>query len=175
MIRENNLIDCVLQGTQAYIKNIAFLEKILESDIENKIKRELIKKHNAQIHDNEAQLETIMCFKSTLYERLVSNFIDKDEYKFMKNQYDENIAKLKNAIVLLKQEREDALNNSSEVLKCIEHFMRYSDLKKIDRRVVVHLIQSITVVSKEKLEITFNYEDKFKNALAFAPQLKEAV
>jgi len=175
MIKEIDLIDCVLQGAQAFIKNVASLEKILKSDSESKVKQELIKKHTAQIQENEAQLETIMRFKATLYERFVSNFIDKDEYKFMKSQYDENGAKLKDAIASLKQELEDALNNSSERLRWIEHFMRHSNLEEVNRRVVVQLIKSITVVGKSKLDISFNYEDEYKKAAAFVPKLKEAV
>jgi len=53
--------------------------------------------------------------------------------------------------------------------------MRHSNLEEVNRRVVVQLIKSITVVGKSKLDISFNYEDEYKKAAAFVPKLKEAV
>lgn len=173
MIKEIDLIDCVLQWTRAYIKNVASLEGILKSDSKSQMRQELIRKHTAQIQENEAQLEKNMRFKATLNERLVEGFIDKDEFKFMKAQYDEEKDKLTAAIAELKQALNDAMNSSSARLQWMEHFMRHADLKEVDRRVVVQLIQHITVIDKDKLDIKFNYDDEYRRAAAMS--LKEAV
>ena len=55
------------------------------------------------------------------------------------------------------------------------HFMKFSTLEDLDRRVVAQLIRSITVLGKNDLHIEFNYQDEYQQALKLAKQAAETV
>lgn len=178
MIKETDLIDFVLQLTKAHIKNIISLDELLNDMNAAHISRGLVKKYTAQIRENENQLEQVRQFKSTLYEKFVSGFISGEEYKYMKAQYTEDSGRLEAANASLRQELENVTNNTSERLKWVEHFKRYEGLEELDRKVVIHLIQSIRVIGKSMYDITFNFDDEYKKALmllAEQTEQKEAV
>jgi len=46
-----------------------------------------------------------------------------------------------------------------------EHFTKFENLDVIDRRTVMHLIHSIRVLGKSELEISFNYQLEYENAV----------
>ena len=52
----------------------------------------------------------------------------------------------------------------------------FSTLETLDRRALIHMVQSIRVRGKKELDITFTHEDEYKKALqllALAAQQKD--
>ena len=47
-------------------------------------------------------------------------------------------------------------------------------MEEIDRRAVMQLIRSIRIISKEELQIEFNYQDEYQKAIRFAEQMEQA-
>ena len=68
----------------------------------------------------------------------------------------------------------DVLENRSERNRWINHFMKFSEMEEIDRRAVMQLIRSIRIISKEELQIEFNYQDEYQKAVRFAEQMEQA-
>ena len=68
----------------------------------------------------------------------------------------------------------DVLENRSERNRWINHFMEFSEMEEIDRRAVMQLIRSIRIISKEELQIEFNYQDEYQKAIRFAEQMEQA-
>ena len=68
----------------------------------------------------------------------------------------------------------DVLENRSERNRWINHFMKFSEMEEIDRRTVMQLIRSIRIISKEELQIEFNYQDEYQKAVRFAEQMEQA-
>lgn len=175
MLKETDLIECVMGSIKAHIQNIASLEDLLNSINEETINGELIKKHTEQIAVNENAIKQLHQYKSSLYESLVNGTITNEEYKIYKGQYAEDIRRFQNAISALEQEIEDAKNNKSEQLKWIEYFKRFTDLCELNRKAVIQLIQSIRVVNKTVIQITFNYQFEYENAVTMLTAQREAV
>ena len=105
--------------------------------------------------------------KSTLYENMVSGLLTKEDYKTLKTRYAADETRLRDAIAALEEERTHALDGSAERLRWMEHFKKIEGLRELDRRSVVNLIQSIRVMSKTKLDIVFNYQTEYEQALDF--------
>jgi hypothetical protein len=61
---------------------------------------------------------------------------------------------------------DEVLASGHERLIWLEHFKSFANLEILDRKTVVNLIQSIRVVSKNELEITFNYQAEYESAIA---------
>lgn len=56
-------------------------------------------------------------------------------------------------------------DRTSERQKWIRQFQEFSNMAELDRRTVVTLIQSIRVISKTELKITFRYQMEYEAAL----------
>lgn len=165
MLREDDLIQCVLASVQAHIKNVVSVDELLNSISEETINRELVAGCKAQIEENRAQLEQIGMFKAGLYENFVKGMLDKAEYKSLRDGYSERMEELRSAIDQLRQEMERVTDRTSKRQKWAQQFREFSNMTELDRRAVVTLIQSIRIISKTELKITFRYQMEYDAAL----------
>ena len=165
-IQEDELSECVLESIKSHINNIASLETVLQSTDGQRLTNALVKQYTEQIADNERQLSQIDGFKTPLYENLISGVIAKDDYKILKSKYAADEERLLSAIETLKARLDDVASGKSERLKWAENFKRFEGLTELDRRTVANLVHSIRIISKTKLEITFNYQSEYETALA---------
>ena len=166
MLKESDLAECILESVKAQVANVASLEAIIAASDSQQILNALTAQYMEQIADNERQIEKIGGFKATLYENMVGGVISKEEYKSLKDDYVTNENRLREAIAAIQEQLDDVIAGKSECLKWTEHFKRFENLAEIDRRTVVSLIQSIRIVSKTELQITFNYQSEYEIALA---------
>ena len=173
MVKESDLIQCVQDSLKGHIDNIASLDTMLSSISQERINRELIKEYSRQIAQNEQQLEQIRQYKMKLYESMVNGFLDKSEFLYNKSSYSARITQLEQAVAALKEKRTDVMENRSERNRWIENFRRFSDLEELDRKAVIQLVQVITVLGKDELQIQFNYQDEYEKALALITPVQE--
>lgn len=165
MLKETDLNDCVLESIKSHVTNIASLDEIIAGSDSQKAMQVLSDQYTAQIKDNERKISKIIDTKRTLYESLVSGILSQKDFTILKNKYtdDENMLQEANNILSLKLE--ETLAGSGDRLLWIESFTRFSDLVELDRRTIISLIQSITIISKNKLQITFHYQDEYEKIL----------
>ena len=165
MLKESNLIDCVQESLKAYIQNVASLETLLNSIDQSSINQALAKEYTAHILENERRLEQAQAYKSRLYENLVEGMITKEEYASYKAKYTRQAEEIKASIAALKEKLTDVLENRSERNRWITHFTQFESMETLDRKALVHMVQSIRVQGKNELDIRFNYKDEYEKAL----------
>ena len=174
MLQEAALVDCVWQIVKSYIGNVASLQALLESIDQSSINRALIKEYSDHIADNERRLNQVLEFKANLYESLVSGEISKEDYANFRSRYTRQAEEMKKSIRLLKDKLDAVRENRSERNRWIQHFTQFSELETIDRKALIHMVQSIRVLSKNELKITFNHEDEYRKALDIVLQARQA-
>lgn len=165
MLKENKLIDCVQESLKAYIQNVASLETLLNSIDQSSINQALAKEYTAHISENERRLEQAQAYKSRLYENLVEGMITKEEYASYKAKYTRQAEEIKASIAALKEKLTDVLENRSERNRWITHFTQFESMETLDRKALIHMVQSIRVQGKNELDIRFNYKDEYEKAL----------
>lgn len=165
MLKESTLIDCVRESLKAYICNVASLETMLTSIDQSRINQALVKEYTDHITDNERRLEQVMELKARLYESLVEGILTKEEYTSYKAKYTKQTEDIKAAIAALKEKLTDVLENRSERNRWISHFTQFESLETLDRKALIHMVQSIQIISKTELNIRFTYEDEYKKAI----------
>lgn len=168
MLKENKLIDCVQESLKAYIQNVASLETLLNSIDQSSINQALAKEYTDHISENERRLEHAQNCKSRLYESLVEGMITKEEYASYKVKYTRQAEEIKAAITALKEKLKDVLENKSERNHWISHFTQFESMETLDRKALIHMVQSIQVRGKNELDIRFNYMDEYEKALRLA-------
>ncbi|MDR2022929.1 MAG: hypothetical protein LBQ71_06670 [Hungatella sp.] len=166
MIKEDDLSECILESIKAHIAGVASMESILAGTDGQRAATALAKQYSAQIADNQRQLEQIRGFNSSLYENMIRGIITNKECKSLKSKYTADEVRLRSAIADLTGQLDDVLAGKGERLKWMEHFRQFEDLTELDRRTVTNLIQSIKVVSKTELQITFSYHNEYESALS---------
>lgn len=165
MLKEVDLIDCVLTSLQVQIRHIVSLDELLDSISEEQMNREDIARLKAQIADNVVKLEEARQFKSTLYENFINKLISKKDYQDLKNLYTGRAEQAQEAIERLRAEMELVTNDSSSRLRWTQHFKKFSAMTTLDRRAVIALIQSIRVNAKDDLVITLRYQIEYVKVL----------
>ena len=154
----------VWQTVKGYIDNVASLETLLKTIDQSSINRALIQEYSDHIADNERRLDQIMEFKAHLYESLVSSEISKEDYANYRARYTRQIEEIKASIRLLKDKLEAVKENRSERIRWINHFTKFSEQESIDRTALIHMVESIRVLGKQELKITFRHEDEYQKA-----------
>ena len=176
MLKESSLIDCVRDSLKAYIGNIASLEALLTGIDQTSINQALAKEYSDHITDNERRLEQVLEFKARLYESLVGGMLTKEEYASYKAKHTKQAEDIRESVRVLKEKLTEVLENRSERNRWISQFTQFSTLETLDRRALIHMVQSIRVRGKKELDITFTHEDEYKKALqllALAAQQKD--
>ena len=168
MLKESKLIDCVQESLKAYIQNVASLETLLNSIDQSSINQALAKEYTDHISENERRLEHTQNCKSRLYESLVEGMITKEEYASYKVKYTRQAEEIKAAITALKEKLKDVLENKSERNRWISHFTQFESMETLDRKALIHMVQSIQVRGKNELDIRFKYMDEYEKALRLA-------
>lgn len=165
MLKERDLVECVKDSLKGYIDNVTCLQAILDGIDQNSINQALANEYASHIAANERQLAQALEFKARLYENLVTGTINKEEYTDYKAKYTRVAENAKEAIRALKDKLSDVLENRSERNRWISNFTQFSTMETLDRKAVVHMIQSIKVIGKKELEITFTYQDEYQKAI----------
>ena len=165
MLKESSLINCVRDSLKAYIGNIASLEALLTGIDQSSINQALAKEYNDHITDNERRLDQVLEFKARLYESLVGGMLTKEEYASYKAKYTKQAEDIRESVRVLKEKLTEVLENRSERNRWISQFTQFSTLETLDRRALIHMVQSIRVRGKKELDITFTHEDEYKKAL----------
>ncbi len=111
-------------------------------------------------------LEKIRAYRASLNENLVNGNLSREEHKSLKAKYTKDADLLVAANGRLQTEIEAVLACRHERMMWTEHFRKFEALDAIDRKTVIHLIHSIKVMGKTDLEITFNYQLEYENAVA---------
>lgn len=91
-------------------------------------------------------------------------------------QYTKQAEDIRESVRVLREKLTEVLENRSERNRWISQFTQFSTLETLDRRALIHMVQSIRVRGKKELDITFTHEDEYKKALqllALAAQQKD--
>jgi hypothetical protein len=165
MLKERDLTDSVLGSVKAHITNIASLETLLEGLDATRIARELADRLIEQVAENEGRLDKIRRYKAALFENMMNGNLSKGEHRELKTKYSADADTLVSANDRLKNEIEAVLSCKHERMAWTRHFTKFESLNTLDRRTVIHLIHSVRVLSKTEIEINFNYQLEYKNAV----------
>lgn len=176
-IPEQAVMDSVLASLKKHISIILQMEKMLSFLDTLPLERAKIQKTDARLISKQEEIKRYQQLKATLYESLTDGLIDKAEYLELKAVYDGKMRDAQAAETKLREELENALQNRTQDSRWIGYFKAYHNIDKLDRRMVVTLIEKILVYEDCRLEIKFQYQSDYDRTLALiqAANVKEAV
>jgi len=167
-IAEDTLTNATASALQMHIDNIINLERVLRFIDGLPLKQEEVQKLDGQIIARRAEIERYDKLIFSLYDSLDSNIISQEEYLQMKARYNALKEDAEQAIISLSREIGDIITLGGEKNQWIERFRQYHNFNEITRRMVITLIDTITVHPGSRLDLLFRYRYDYERAISFA-------
>lgn len=130
-----------------------------------------VKSLRKQVLTLNTEIDRYSNLKSKMYIDLQERVITKEEYDDMNERFSEKINAAKSTI----REIENKINNKmmvkNENRAWMEDFKKYGHMQSLERRVLVTLIESIVVYSKDKIEVTYRFQDEIQEFIEVAKEV----
>jgi hypothetical protein len=166
-VSEEVLTECVTAALKSHIHNIMNLDRVLRFIDDLPLKQGEVQKLDGQIIAKRAEVERYNRLVFSLYENLESGVIDEAAYRQMHTHYTKLREEAEQAINSLSREIEDIINAGGEKNIWIERFREYQDFTLLTRRMVVSLVDVVTVHTGNKLDILFRYRYDYERCVSF--------
>ena len=141
----------------------------------NQLKSEKIDTKNYEkiLKTKENNRQNKALFIDGLYPDYRAGVITFEEYSKYKTQAQEELAQIEKEIESLKTQIEEIKQGTCEENEFIKHFLKYQNIDKLTRQMVVDLIDNIWVYDNHHIEIDIKYKDEYKMALDFINENKQ--
>ena len=174
LISESKLEEVVLAALQGKIQQISGLEHRLDEINEipkNERRLKSVEEHLKMLEQEEQKYQTL---RRQLYEDMSNGIVSQEEYKEFSHSFNEKVETIRKAKAERNRQR-DCLNNLDvEHLPWIEDFKSYQNLTSLNRRVLVELVESITVYDKEHIHIQYRFDQEIRNVLEYCSSVPQA-
>ena len=174
LISESKLAEVVLAALQGKVQQISGLEHRLDEINEipkNERRLKSVEEHLKMLEQEEQKYQTL---RRQLYEDMSSGIVSKEEYKEFSHSFNEKVEAIRKAKAEMNRQR-DCLNNLDvEHLPWIEDFKSYQNLTSLNPRVLVELVESITVYDKEHIHIQYRFDQEIRNVLEYCSSVPQA-
>ena len=128
-------------------------------------KKNVIIKSNHRIVQLEEDAQKYEKLKVSVYEDLKDELISKEEYISMKQEFENRRRAALDSIAQIKIEIETLASRNGKHHEWIESFIANKGIEKLERNVVVELIDYIRIYEDKRIEIVFRYADNYKEIL----------
>lgn len=123
-----------------------------------------VEEHMKMLEQEEQKYQTL---RRQLYEDMSSGIVSKDEYKEFSRSFNEKVENICKAKTEMNRQLDSLSNLDVEHLPWIEDFKSYQNLTSLNRRVLVELVESITVYDKEHIHIQYRFDQEIRNVLEY--------
>lgn len=174
IISEEKLMCAVITFVKTQLALLVEADKILQHITELPKEQYGVKALNTQIGELNREIERYCDLKERLYQDMVAEVIDKEEYAEYNQRFSLKMEETKKAKTTLEEKRERLLSTDIHLRPWMEDFKRISTLETLGRKEMVMLINRVLVFSKDRIEIHLNFEDEIYEFIERAEQYREA-
>lgn len=164
-IREDELEKAVVTYLNSYIDELENIQHFLEFIDKLPYQEVNVKRLNMRIVQLEEDAQKYEKLKVSVYEDLKDELISKEEYISMKQEFEKRRRAALDSIAQIKIEIETLASRNGKHHEWIESFLANKGIEKLERNVVVELIDYIKIYEDKRIEIVFRYADNYKETL----------
>lgn len=173
IISEEKLMSAVITFVKTQLALLVEADKILQHITELPKEQYGVKALNTQIGELNREIERYCDLKERLYQDMVAEVIDKEEYAEYNQRFSLKMEETKKAKTALEEKRERLLSTDIHLRPWMEEFKRISTLETLGRKEMVMLINRVLVFSKDRIEIHLNFEDEIYEFIERAEQYRD--
>lgn len=175
IISEEKLMSAVISFVKTQLALLVEADKFLQHITELPKEQYGVKALNTQIGELNREIERYCDLKERLYQDMVAEVIDKEEYAEYNQRFSLKMEETKKAKTALEEKRERLLSTDIHLRPWMEEFKRISTLETLGRKEMVMLINRVLVFSKDRIEIHLNFEDEIYEFIERAEQYRESL
>lgn len=164
-IREDELEKAVVTYLNSYIDELENIQHFLEFIDKLPYQEVNVKRLNMRIVQLEEDAQKYEKLKVSVYEDLKDELISKEEYISMKQEFEKRRRAALDSIAQIKIEIETLASRNGKHHEWIESFLANKGIEKLERNIVVELIDYIKIYEDKRIEIVFRYADNYKEIL----------
>lgn len=172
-IKEEILEEIVLQTIRLHIDLLVDVNKILEGNINKKMEKVENEKIEKIKKTKKDEVEKVKELKKGLYEDWKNDYITKDEYVEYKKKYEKEIEKINGILNNLDKHENKKENIRILNKKWIENFEMSGNINKLDRDIIMELIDFIEIYENKKMTIHFKFMDEINEFIDDEKNKKE--
>ncbi|MEY8352946.1 recombinase family protein [Lachnospiraceae bacterium 54-53] len=166
-IREDKLIQAVYDAVRLQIAMVQSLSDALEVIHEKPVVKTQSNRLSAMLKLRQEELDKISKARESLYLDWKSGDITKEDYHKMKASFDEKAEALRVAVRNIQDEIGTLAKGVNVNDPYLTTFLKYQNIKELNRGIVVELIDTIYVHADGQLTIDFAFADEFKRVVDF--------
>ncbi len=166
-IRDKVIEELIFKIIKSHIKNIVNLEQVLKYIKNVSYIEKEIEKININNENNKNELKKLEEQKFKIYEDYKNGLLDKLEYQLFSKKNDEKIEMVKERINNSEKEITKLLKDDGKEQNFIEYFKKYQNIEKLDRKIIISLIEKIYVYEDCKIEIKFKFQEPYNQVTNF--------
>ncbi len=128
------------------------------------------KRIEKMLSDKRRDLEKARSASDSLYADWKSDEITREEYRRMKAKFEEQMGQLISSIVHLEEEQRRMRVGVNAENALFKEFRERQNVQKLDRGILVELVDTIHIHENKEITITFRFADELERILEFAVQ-----
>ena len=173
IISEALLTDAVRDCIHAHMETVLNIEKTLQFIAALPAEDTEARKIDRQLEKLKADYEQAMRFKMSAYEKFVDHLLNEDEFKQYQRIYTEKCEAIAAAISKRQEELDAIVRAGSPQGEWIAHFKSFRHVDVMERKILVKIIDRISVYEGNRIEIIFKYQNEYRAAAAYIEQYME--
>ena len=165
----------VLDTLQIHTLSVLELEKLAKCAGESVYSKSNVQRLTARLDSKKDELERNNAYRLSLYESYKDRIIPREDFISFKASYDAKIQEAETVIISLEEEIKRTAEGEAGKHDWMEMYKAYADAKDLSRKMVVELIEQVSVHEKGQIEITFRFYNEYEALLSLGRTYGEVV
>lgn len=119
------------------------------------------------ITSKERELAKVTRYKQSLYQDWKDGEITQQDYRDMKADYERQIVTINTVLKNLMAERAELANGVNNEHPALVAFMKYQNIDKLTREILVELIDHIKVYENGNISVKFKFADELRRIVEY--------
>ena len=161
-IKHNRLEAAVLFAVQQQVHLAVSYSDLVARINAAPVKKSQSHRLNDLIAAKERELAKVSRYKQSLYQDWKDGEITRQEYHFMKADYEQKTASLTDALASLTAERDELANGINNEHPALVAFMKYQNISTLTREILIELVDHIKVYDNGNISVKFRFADELR-------------
>ncbi|MFR5631421.1 MAG: recombinase family protein [Monoglobales bacterium] len=161
-ISTEDLESAVLSILRQHIQTIVSMNAVLNSVGKMPFRQIHLKKAEERIACADKEISRYRSLKISLYEDMKEGIVSIEDYRDIKQQYEERITVAEKGKNQAKKELEKLLNNTTDHQIWMQNFIQYQNLTRLTRTVAVELIEKVVIYEEKKISVEFRHTQDYQ-------------
>lgn len=120
-----------------------------------------------RIDKTKEDLDKYKILKEDLIQDFKTNILSEEDYNRYLSQYEKSIINDEHILLNLKKELQSKSYKKEDKRRWIEYFIKYKNINRINRNVVIDLIDNICIYENGSINIVFKYNNEYNELVNF--------